>query len=398
MAVNIKTVSGRSRIPARRDPYWERLEASLYVGWRKMTSDGDAHWLARMLDPATGKRIFKALGVLAEHPDGERWNVAKREAEAWAAHVTTGGVIAPKTVADACAEYVSHIRTTKGEKASADVERRFRQYVLDDARFAAIELAKLKPAIVGAWRTRLAARPVFKGSRGSKPSVATDKQRSASSLNRDMTPFRAALNHAFEKQWITSDFAWRSALKPIKDADGRRDVYLDREQRKRLIEASGGLAPFVRVLAQLPVRPGALAQLCVRDFDSRLGQLSIRLDKTGPRKITLPAQTAALFVEACRDKLPATPIFRRINRDGEFVAWDKDAWKDPFKAAATAAGLPADAVMYALRHSAITDLVRGGLDLMTVAQISGTSVKMIQQHYAQHQANAATAALAAIAI
>lgn len=394
MAVNIKTVSGRSRIPARRDPYWERLEGSLYVGWRKMTSDGDAHWLARMLDPATGKRIFKALGVLAEHPDGERWNVAKREAEAWAAHVATGGVIAPKTVADACTEYVAHIRGSKGDKAAADVERRFKQYVNDDARFASIELAKLTPAIVQGWRTRLAARPIAKGSRGNKPSTPTDKQRSASSLNRDMTPVRAALNHAFEKQWITSDFAWRSALKPIKDADGRRDVYLDRAQRKRLIEASGELAPFVRVLAQLPVRPGALAQLCVRDFDSRLNQLSIRLDKTGARKITLPAQTAALFAEACRDKLPAAPIFTQPNGK----AWGKDSWKDPFKAGATAAGLPDGAVMYALRHSAITDLVRGGLDLMTVAQISGTSVKMIQQHYAQHQADAATAALAAIAI
>ncbi len=301
MAINIKTVSGRSRIPARRDPYWERLEDTLYVGWRKMSSEGDAHWLARMLDPSTGKRIFKALGVLADHPDGERWNVAKREAEAWAAHVATGGVIAPKSIADACSEYVSHIRMAKGEKAAADVDRRFKQYVNDDQRFASIELTKLTPAIVQAWRARLAARPVFKGSKGGKPSVATDKRRSHSSLNRDMTPFRAALNHAFEKQWITSDFAWRSALKPIKDADGRRDVYLDREQRKRLIEAAGGLAPFVRVLAQLPVRPGALAQLCVRDFDPRLGQLSIRLDKTGARKITLPAQTAALFAEGCRD-------------------------------------------------------------------------------------------------
>ncbi len=184
MTVNIKTVSGRSRIPARRDPYWERLEGTLYVGWRKMTSDGDAHWLARMLDPSTSKRIFKALGVLAEHPDGERWNVAKREAEAWAAHVATGGVIAPKTIADACAEYVAHLRTAKGDKAAADVERRFKQYVNDDARFAAIELAKLTPAIVQAWRSRLAARPVSKGTKGGRLSVVTDKQRSASCWRR----------------------------------------------------------------------------------------------------------------------------------------------------------------------------------------------------------------------
>lgn len=388
----IDTVASRARLKERREPYWARVSAGVYLGYRKTATGGT--WIIRWRDDISGGQKYKSLGDYGTTPDAQRYDAAFREAQAFAAHLATGGIATPKSIADACAEYVTHIRRTKGEKAAADVERRFKQYVNDDARFAAVELAKLTPAIVQAWRTRLAARPVFKGSRGSKPSVATDKQRSASSLNRDMTPFRAALNHAFEKQWITSDFAWRSALKPIKDADGRRDVYLDREQRKRLIEASGGLGPFVRVLAQLPVRPGALAQLCVRDFDPRLGQLSIRLDKTGARKITLPAQTSALFAEACRDKLPAAPIFTQPNGK----AWDKDAWKDPFRAAATAAGLPDGSVMYALRHSAITDLVRGGLDLMTVAQISGTSVKMIQQHYAQHQADAATAALAAIAI
>lgn len=392
--VNLKTVAGRGRIAPRRDPYWEKLEDTLHIGWRKMAAGGDATWLARMLNPATGKRIFKTLGVLADMADASRYDAAKRAAEAWAKHVTTGGVTEPKTVAEACAAYVVHLRTAKGEKAAADAQRRFKQYVTDDARFSATEVVKLTPAIVGAWRSRLAARPVQRSGRGSKPAVATEKQRSASSLNRDMTPFRAALNHSFERQWVTSDFAWRSALKPIKGADQSRDVYLDMTQRQQLIQAAGGLSEFVRVQAQLPVRPGALAALTVADFDPRLNQVSIVLDKTGPRKITLPASTAALFAQACRNKLPAAPLFARP--DGK--AWDKDAWKYPFKAAALEAGLPATAVLYSLRHSAITDLVRGGLPLLTIAQLAGTSVRMIEKHYGQYQADAATAALARIAL
>jgi integrase len=44
--------------------------------------------------------------------------------------------------------------------------------------------------------------------------------------------------------------------------------------------------------------------------------------------------------------------------------------------------LPNDAVTYNLRHSAITDLVAlHRLDTMTVAQLSGTSVSMIDKHY-----------------
>ena len=34
-----------------------------------------------------------------------------------------------------------------------------------------------------------------------------------------------------------------------------------------------------------------------------------------------------------------------------------------------------------MRHSVISDLVHDGLDLLTVAQISGTSVAMIERHY-----------------
>jgi site-specific recombinase XerD len=46
-----------------------------------------------------------------------------------------------------------------------------------------------------------------------------------------------------------------------------------------------------------------------------------------------------------------------------------------------------------LRHSTITDLVTGGLDLFTVAKISGTSVAMIEKHYGHLQREHARQAL-----
>ena len=79
-------------------------------------------------------------------------------------------------------------------------------------------------------------------------------------------------------------------------------------------------------------------------------------------------------------------------------AWNKDAWKHPIKDAARAASLPASVTAYTLRHSTITDLVVGGLDLLTVAQISGTSVRMIERHYGHLRADRAAAALAALAL
>jgi integrase len=394
MSINLRTVSGRSRIAPRRDPYWLKIEGTLHLGWRKMVADGDGHWLARLLDPSSGKRVFKTIGILIEHSESQRFDVAKREAEAWARHVLAGGAVTSKTVADACSAYVAHLDRTKGGSAAEDARKRLERLVLSDKAFAGLELPKLTPAPVRAWRQRLQDRPVFRGTKGGRPSVPTAQSRSAASVNRDMTSLRAALNLALEQGWTTTDFAWRAALKPIDGADGRRNVYLDREQRQNLINASGALGPFVRVLAQLPVRPGALAALTVRDFDARLSQLNIVLDKTGPRAIQLPPQAAALFAAACVSKLPTAPIFSRP--DGK--VWNKDSWKQIFRRAALAAGLPSEAVLYSLRHSAITDLVISGLDLLTVARISGTSVAMIEKHYGHHRASAATAALAAIAM
>jgi site-specific recombinase XerD len=51
-----------------------------------------------------------------------------------------------------------------------------------------------------------------------------------------------------------------------------------------------------------------------------------------------------------------------------------------------------------MRHSVITDLVTGGLDLLTVALLSGTSVAMIERHYGHLRAEHAAAALATLAL
>jgi site-specific recombinase XerD len=53
--------------------------------------------------------------------------------------------------------------------------------------------------------------------------------------------------------------------------------------------------------------------------------------------------------------------------------------------AAKAAKLPKETCAYSLRHSAITDLVMSALDLFHIAQVSGTSVAMIEKNYAHLQ-------------
>jgi integrase len=145
-----------------------------------------------------------------------------------------------------------------------------------------------------------------------------------------------------------------------------------------LRHAPEDLANLLRGLSLVPLRPGALAALTVASYDKRLKTLTIGKDKAGKdRKIALPDATADFFAALCKDKLPGAPLFSRANGK----AWDKDAWKDRVKDAVSAAKLPEGVTSYAIRHSVITDLIHSGLDTLTVAQLSGTSVLMIEKHY-----------------
>ena len=390
MAARIDTVASREKLKPRREPYWQRVRKGCFVGYRKMTTGTHGVWLARAREEEAGTRqLFKPLGEYGVLADHLRFDAAAKAALAWFDHLGRGGSTRKSTVSEACARYVRHLRATKSERAANDAEARFKNYVLNHAKLAATELPKLTPAQLEAWRKSLRDLPTRSGGR-------RGEQRSDSTLNRDMTCFRAALNLAYMDGLLTTDFAWRSKLRPIKNADQRRELYLDRAQRLKFIEkAPHDLAAFLRGLCLVPLRPGALAKLQAGDFDRRLKVLKIGQDKTGKdRRIKLPDVTATLFEAAAKDKLPTAPLLSRA--DGK--AWNKDAWKWPIKATAVAAKLPDGTTAYTLRHSVISDLVHDGLDLLTVAQISGTSVAMIERHYGHLRGEIAATALARLAL
>jgi len=129
--------------------------------------------------------------------------------------------------------------------------------------------------------------------------------------------------------------------------------------------------------------------------DALTRALTVGKDKNGnPRQLTMPQMIADFFEAQVKDKLPAASIFARA--DG--AAWNKDAWKYPVKDAVKAARLPGASSAYTLRHSVITDLIRARLPILTVAQLSGTSVAMIEKHYGHLVRDDAEEALAKLAL
>lgn len=389
----------RDKLKSRRDPYWHKLAAGEFLGFRKLTDDAVGTWIARAYDAGQRKQRFHSLGTFDHLPARERYGAASKEARDWLKHLNAGGRHDVITVRQACDRYVATARREKGQAAGDDAHARLKRLVYDDP-IASIPLTKLQRAHVQEWCVRLQDRPaiIVRKGNGAKCGLGTPmtRHRAPATINRDMATFRAALNLALADDFAVSDRAWRQTLKAKEKVDGRRRLYLDREQRCALLgNLNSDIEHFVRALCVLPLRPGAAAALCVRDFDSRQKTLVIPTDKAGGgRTIPLPDATWTLLKDAARDKLPGAPLFARW--DGK--AWNRATWKKPIKEAARIAGLPPETCAYTLRHSAITDLVIDGLDLFTVAQISGTSVAMIEKHYGKLRGEIARAALSALSL
>ena len=381
MALDLSKVGEREKLKATREPHWQRLRAGCFLGFRPSKRGGKGTWIARAYDEDAGKYRVKSLGDFGTLAGNEMFAAAKREAEKLTELVEAGGQIRTKieTVADACKDYAL---------ARPEAEQRFCRYVYDDP-MAKMKLSKLRRRHVKEWRERLEAQPALVSRR--KKGELIHRKRAASTVNRDMAVLRAALAKVLSPGTPNSEAAWQEALKATQNANGRRTLYLDRSQRRKLLEKMDAEAlPFVRSLCLLPLRPGALAALTAGDFDKRTAELTIGKDKTGkPRRIQLPQEAAKLFTQEAKNKLPGAVLLMRANGK----AWDKNSWKVPIAAAAAAAELPSDATAYTLRHSTITDLVSAGLPLLTIAQISGTSAEMIERHYGHLVSDAAMKAL-----
>jgi integrase len=344
-------VSSRDKLKVQPEPHWLKISSGCSLGLRKLTAMSTGNWLARYRDE-NGVQHKRSLGEFSDKVPPGRFDAAKNAAQDWFEHLGKGGSAKSVTVGGACQLYAAHVRGHRGDAPADDLHMRFKRWVYCDRKFADLQPDKLTKTRVEAWRLVMTKTPA-KISRD-KRAVPVARPRAASSVNRDMAALRAALNFAHDAGSVTTDMAWRVAL-----------------------------------------RPGDLAALNVGSFDVRREVLTVGKDKAGhDRRIKLPATTAALFKAQCKDKLQTGPLFCR--QDGK--ARNKDTWKGPIKAAAASAQLPIAVTAYTLRHSVITDLVTAGLDLLTVAQLSGTSVAMIERHCGHLRADHAAAALATLAL
>ena len=228
MATKIDTVTSRDDLKARHAPYWHKLSKGCFLGFRKVSDQSAGAWLALYRDEGTGKRTLHSLKSFDTVTPADRFTAAKKAAEVWFAHRDAGGSNDALTVKAACERYVTHLRAGGREKTAIDAEARFKRWVYPHTKFSKTQLLKLTPGVVNDWRMKLAS---SKAIPQDKTKAATEP-RAASSLNRDMSTLKAALNLAKEDGHATSSHAWDTKLKPVVNAGSRREFYLSLEQRK----------------------------------------------------------------------------------------------------------------------------------------------------------------------
>jgi integrase len=207
-------------------------------------------------------------------------------------------------------------------------------------------------------------------------------RRAKDTANRILTMLKAALNRAYadEANGIPSDRAWRT-VKPFRDVGRPRTIALEAAQRQRLINATSGafrnLVIAILLTGSRPA-PGEIAQARVRDFHPDLGIIHIAHSKTGRRDVPLTREGITFFKGLAAGRDPDTLLLPKD--DG--TAWGYNHQVRPMREAAVRAKLPKGANMYCLRHTFATEHIMRGTDLVSLADLMGTSVRMLEQHYA----------------
>lgn len=370
-AHELHKVTVRNKLKSRREPYWGApVERGLFVGYRRLEHGGS--WVVRYRTD-DGQRHL-SLGIASEENDYE---AAKREARRWRKTIDAGVSNSDvQTVADACADYVKTLRAGKRAATAADAERRFLRTVDNDP-LGGVKLSKLRERHMEDWRQRMEAGEFapLPAKRGRPPTI---KPMTPAALKRTLTTLKAALNHAVRKRYVSPDkvLEWRH-VQPEKDSGTRRELYLDRTQRRALLDAAtGNVRDLVECVILTGCRPGDPAAMLRKDYDARTGSATFRT-KGHLRTVPLSPAARELFDRLAKSKLPRAHLF--TTDDGK--PWQAKDWSGKVKEAVTKADLPHETVLYTLRHSWITDAIISGIDLLTVAKLVGTSLAMIEKHY-----------------
>jgi integrase len=380
----LDTRSARARLAMRDSPYWVSLAPGCALGYRKGPKGGV--WLAKIVRDALRQQTTLGPADDALDPDGVlaiSYAQAQTRAREWLASVTRPtNLTGPYTIGDAVADYLDWFKAT-GKKSIKETEASVDAFIRP--RLGDVDVLWLTPARLRQWHLDIAAAPprlrTRPGERQKVRDTADDpeaQRRRRATANRILTVLKAALNHAWREGKAASDDAWRRVV-PFRETDAARVRYLDRDECRRLVNASPeALRMIVRGALLSGARYSELARMHVADFHRDSGTLLVRTSKAGKvRHIELTREGLDFFNEITAGRGAAEILF---NRDG--AVWGKSHQQRPLVDACRAAKVSPAASFHTLRHTYASLMVMDAVPLMVVARNLGhADTRMVEKHY-----------------
>ena len=359
----------RDRLTPRPDCYWQRLAEGAYLGFRR----GPDTWHARFRG-RDGKQQYEPLGEALDYDS------ARARAEAWLSQLAGSPVRRARreTVISALESYLADLRRHGRPDAAKKADGEFKTALRFDRKnqcytdpIASLQLEDATKDDFAEWRDRL------------KPG------RLPRTVNRYVRALVAGLNRAHRLGYVGNPAAWRmDALSDSDEADTA--VFLSPTQRKALIgAASPEAAAFLRGLEFSGARPKELAEASVGDFDEQCIKLSHqkgRPPRLRSRYVVLDRNGLEFFKAQTNGKMAAARLF--TTADGR--PWRRDQWAQEVRSAIASHNrtvkvnerIPTEASAYSFRHARISELLQVyGVDPLTVAAQTGTSLRMIERTY-----------------
>jgi len=381
----LDTRSARAKLPPRTAIYWVPMAPGCALGYRKGPKGGV--WIAKLV--RDGSRQQKALGPADDALDADgvlaiSYVDAQRRARDWFEAVSqpTAPTTGPYTVTDAARDYLDWF-STSGRKSLKETEASVKAFILP--RLGAEEVKGLSATRLRQWHAGIAAAPPRLRTRpGQKQNIRDTSadpeasRRRRASANRILTVLKAALNHAWREGKVQSDEAWRRVV-PFREVDAARVRYLDRDECRRLVNASPDpLRTVVRAALLTGARYSELARMSVADYHRDSGTLLVRTSKAGKlRRIELTAEGLDFFEQITAGRPGSEPL---VHRNG--ARWGKSHQQRPLIEAGRAAKINPAASFHTLRHTYASLMVMDGVPLMVVARNLGhADTRMVEKHY-----------------
>jgi integrase len=371
----IKTAKQRALLPARKEPYFEVLDAKgLAVGvYRGARGD---RWVSRCPSGGAPRWRTAVLG----YTEDMAYTDAVTAAQAWRQEARDEAT--PMTVAEAAQVWldgklkatgaISADRTTNGWRSMA---KRVEALFGPDRLIASITISECHD-----FRDR----PKADGS---------PRKRSAG--DRDLAAAKAMFTAGADAIGLEGPRPWAkakkhgdklTALESLDAADADLDVALTTEELRRLIAAAATFSPayadYLRAAVLTLQRPTALRMADVRDFDLDARTIRYRRGKNARKRgaiiVGMFDATAGLFTRLAEGKEPTAPLLT----DDDGKRWGESFQTDRFAKALQIANIDKQVTPYGVRHSAITRAIKEDrLDPGTVAKLADTSLEIICNAY-----------------